>query len=61
MKIISLVPSITEALFDFGLSEKEVIGRTKFCVHPENAVPKVEIIGGTKTFSGLMFSAVVIS
>lgn len=51
MKIISLVPSITEALFDFGLSEKEVIGRTKFCIHPENAVQKIEIIGGTKNLN----------
>ena len=51
MKIISLVPSITEALFDFGLSEKEIIGRTKFCIHPENAVQKVEIIGGTKNLN----------
>ncbi len=51
MKIISLVPSITEALFDFGLSEKEIIGRTKFCIHPENAVQKIEIIGGTKNLN----------
>lgn len=51
MKIISLVPSITEALFDFGLNEKEIIGRTKFCIHPENAVQKIEIIGGTKNLN----------
>ncbi len=49
MKIISLVPSITEALFDLGLTEKEIIGRTKFCIHPEERVKNVEIIGGTKT------------
>ena len=29
MKIISLVPSITETLFDLGLTENEIIGRTK--------------------------------
>lgn len=51
MKIISLVPSITEALFDFGLSENEIIGRTKFCIHPENLVQKIEIIGGTKNLN----------
>ena len=51
MKIISLVPSITEALFDFGLNDKEIIGRTKFCIHPENAVQKIEIIGGTKNLN----------
>lgn len=51
MKIISLVPSITEALFDFGLSEKEIVGRTKFCIHPKNTVQRVEIIGGTKNLN----------
>ncbi len=51
MKVISLVPSITEALFDLGLTEKEVIGRTKFCIHPEEKVRNVEIIGGTKNLN----------
>ncbi len=48
MKIISLVPSITETLFDFGLGNSEIIGRTKFCIHPENLVKNTAIIGGTK-------------
>ena len=51
MKIISLVPSITEALFDLGLTENEVIGRTKFCIHPNEKVKNVEIIGGTKNLN----------
>ncbi len=51
MKVISLVPSITEAIFDLGLTEKEVIGRTKFCIHPEEKVRNVEIIGGTKNLN----------
>lgn len=51
MKIISLVPSITEALFDLGLTEKEIIGRTKFCIHPAEKVKAVEIIGGTKNLN----------
>ncbi|QBO57239.1 ABC transporter substrate-binding protein [Chryseobacterium salivictor] len=51
MKIISLVPSITETLFDFGLTADEVIGRTKFCIHPLNLVRNVEIIGGTKNLN----------
>ncbi len=51
MRIISLVPSITETLFDFGLSENEIVGRTKFCIHPKNSVKKIEIIGGTKTLN----------
>lgn len=51
MKVISLVPSITEALFDFGLTETDVVGRTKFCIHPENLVKNVSIIGGTKNLN----------
>lgn len=48
MRIVSLVPSITETLFDFGLNYEQIVGRTKFCIHPENEVTKVQIIGGTK-------------
>jgi ABC-type Fe3+-hydroxamate transport system substrate-binding protein len=48
MKIVSLVPSITETLFDFGLTSREIIGRTKFCIHPEDKIKSVEIVGGTK-------------
>ncbi|REC76729.1 cobalamin-binding protein [Chryseobacterium elymi] len=51
MKVVSLVPSITEALFDLGLTENEVIGRTKFCIHPENTVKNVPVIGGTKNIN----------
>ncbi|MGD1320190.1 ABC transporter substrate-binding protein [Chryseobacterium sp. 2R14A] len=51
MRVVSLVPSITEALFDLGLTENEIIGRTKFCIHPSEKVKKTEIIGGTKTLN----------
>ena len=51
MKIISLVPSITETLFDLGLSENEIIGRTKFCIHPANRLKNVSVIGGTKNLN----------
>ena len=51
MKVVSLVPSITEALFDLGLTENEVVGRTKFCIHPEEKVKNVAIIGGTKNIN----------
>lgn len=47
LKILSVVPSITELLFDLGLG-KQVVGRTKFCVHPKGEVKKLPIIGGTK-------------
>jgi ABC-type Fe3+-hydroxamate transport system substrate-binding protein len=46
-KIISLVPSQTELLFDLGLDE-EVIGITKFCVHPEHWFRTKLRVGGTK-------------
>lgn len=46
-RIISLVPSLTELLFDLGL-EEEVIGITKFCVHPEQWFRTKTRIGGTK-------------
>lgn len=51
MKIVSLVPSITEALFDLGLTENEVVGRTKFCIHPQDKVKNVPAIGGTKNIN----------
>ncbi|KQS93154.1 helical backbone metal receptor [Chryseobacterium sp. Leaf394] len=51
MKVVSLVPSITEALFDLGLTENEIVGRTKFCIHPREKVKNVEIIGGTKNLN----------
>ncbi|MDZ7806106.1 MAG: helical backbone metal receptor [Gracilimonas sp.] len=46
-KIISLVPSLTELLIELDL-KKQLIGRTRFCIHPENIVQDIEIIGGTK-------------
>lgn len=46
-RIISLVPSLTELLIDLGLKD-QLIGRTRFCVHPEEEVKDIEIVGGTK-------------
>lgn len=46
-RIISLVPSQTELLFDLGLDER-VVGITKFCVHPENWFRTRLRVGGTK-------------
>lgn len=47
-RIISLVPSQTELLFDLGL-EAETIGITKFCIHPSAWYKTKEKVGGTKT------------
>lgn len=46
-RIISLVPSITLLLFDLGL-ENNIVGRTKFCIHPKEKVNQIPIVGGTK-------------
>ncbi len=47
MRIISLVPSQTELLHDLGL-EDQVVGITKFCVHPYHYKSTKLIVGGTK-------------
>ena len=46
-RIVSLVPSLTELLFDLGL-QNQIIGRTTFCVHPRDKVSAVRRVGGTK-------------
>ncbi len=48
-RIISLVPSQTELLYDLGL-EEEVVGITKFCIHPHQWFKEKEKVGGTKNF-----------
>lgn len=50
MRIVSTVPSITELLADLGL-EDEVVGITKFCVHPQAWYRSKPRIGGTKTLN----------
>ena len=47
-RIISLVPSQTELLFDLDLQEK-VVGITKFCIHPQQWFRSKTRVGGTKT------------
>lgn len=46
-RIVSLVPSQTELLADLGL-EEQVVGLTKFCVHPSSWRKDKTIVGGTK-------------
>ena len=46
-RIISLVPSQTELLLDMGL-EQNLVGITKFCVHPKYLRKAKTIVGGTK-------------
>jgi iron complex transport system substrate-binding protein len=46
-RIISLVPSQTELLVDLGL-EENILGVTKFCIHPTHLIKTKTIVGGTK-------------
>ena len=46
-RIISLVPSQTELLYDLGL-ESKIVGITKFCVHPYHFKSTIKTVGGTK-------------
>ena len=49
-RIISLVPSQTELLADLNL-EAEVVGITKFCIHPQSWFESKSRVGGTKTLN----------
>ena len=46
-RIVSLVPSQSELLWDLGL-EKELVGITKFCIYPSAMYQSIQRIGGTK-------------
>lgn len=43
--VVSLVPSWTETLIAAGVP---VIGRTRFCIHPEEMMEFIPAVGGTK-------------
>lgn len=45
-KIVSLVPSWTETLIAAGVN---VVGRTRFCIHPSQIVKDIAVVGGTKS------------
>src|ERR671914_2210003 len=47
MRLVSLCPSLTELVFDLGRGD-DLVGRTKFCVHPAGRVERIESVGGTK-------------
>lgn len=47
MRLVSLCPSLTELVFDLGAGD-DLVGRTRFCVHPADRVGAVERVGGTK-------------
>lgn len=45
MRVVSMVPSWTETLIEAGV---EVVGRTRFCIHPAEKVKAIPVVGGTK-------------
>lgn len=47
LRLVSLVPSSTETLFALGRGD-DLVGYTRFCVHPEEKVTPEKWIGGTK-------------
>jgi hypothetical protein len=47
LRIASLVPSLTESLFQLGLGD-HLVARTGFCIHPAPQLHKVPKVGGTK-------------
>ena len=49
-RIISIVPSQSELLWDLGLKE-ELVGITKFCIHPQQMFDSIERVGGTKNLN----------
>lgn len=46
-RVVSLVPSLTESLFDLGLGDR-VVGITDYCVHPAERLIGLPRLGGTK-------------
>lgn len=48
MRVVSMVPSWTETLLKAGI---QVVGRTRYCVHPPQKITNIPIIGGTKDIS----------
>ena len=45
MRVVSLVPSWTETLLECSVN---VVGRTRFCIHPAEAIREIPALGGTK-------------
>ncbi len=48
MRVICLVPSLTETLIECGVN---VVGRTRFCIHPKDEIENIVKVGGTKGVS----------
>lgn len=47
VRLVSLVPSLTELICDLGL-DAQLVGRTGFCIHPSERLQSIPKVGGTK-------------
>ncbi|MBD3235765.1 MAG: ABC transporter substrate-binding protein [Candidatus Eisenbacteria bacterium] len=48
-RIVSLVPSLTELLFDLAAGER-LVGVTSYCVHPQERMGGIPRVGGPRDF-----------
>lgn len=50
MRVVSMVPSWTETLLEAGrdAADFELVGRTRYCVHPADLAASITAVGGTK-------------
>ncbi len=48
LPLVSMVPSWTETLIAAGLN---VVGRTRYCIHPKASMSAIPVVGGTKTLA----------
>lgn len=47
LRVVSMVPSWTETLLHCGVN---VVGRTRFCIHPVDQIKNIPAVGGTKNW-----------
>lgn len=46
-RVVSLVPSLTESMFDLNLGDR-LVGVTDYCIYPADKVARLPRVGGTK-------------
>ena len=47
MRVVTRCPSITETLVELRLGDA-LVGRTRYCIHPKDALAGIPRVGGTK-------------
>jgi ABC-type Fe3+-hydroxamate transport system substrate-binding protein len=47
-RVISLIPCVTESLFELGASDK-IVGITEYCIYPADKVKDIQKVGGPKS------------